>query len=632
MSVEGQNVLLKLLLFLAIALSQALPSRAQSSVTLYYDSEQQIPKETFQVAKTDPSVLEGSYTAYFTDGAVKTRGQYVNNRATGSWEYYYENGKPKMRGTLENNQTAGRWEYFFENGRLQMAGEVYDSIRQGLWHFYYENGRLKQEGAFDKGKKVGSWKEYFEEGAVKSTAVHRQDTTYYQAFYPEGATQLEGIKVRGHNEGRWKRYHESGMLQAEGEYQQGVRQGLWKFYYPNGKVSSVGDFLNGSSVGKWTYYYENGTVSAEGAERDGVKEGYWKLYHSNGDFKGETIFNRGDGIYREYYEAGTLKVQGRTVNGVNQDKWVYYYPDGTLEGECIFKNGQGTYFGYYPSSALKMKGTVADGERTGVWELYKPNGKLAGYYKSVYENDEPSFQALEKFANSEEAKEDGEPAAENPDYLYRKKKSLRYFERKINERQRLIVGVNPMALLAYRLPISLEYYMQERLGYEAEIGIFRNPFFAGRQKVTRNTVYQRGVFVHLKQKFYHPDARIGMFYFGHQVGLDYLYHYANVAAATPPGGPPHQPETSLLSKEQRLSYSLLLGTRLIKDSDLVNARIVRDRHAQGLTFDLFGGIGIGYRLLHKRYEHGSLGEQIVGKNENQAFVPFYFGATVGYAF
>ncbi len=82
---------------------------------------------------------------------------------------------------------------------------------------------------------------------------------------------------------------------------------LWKFYYQNGKVSSVGDFLDGSSVGKWTYYYENGTVSAEGAERDGVKEGYWKLYHSNGDFKGETIFNQGDGTYREYYEEGLLR-------------------------------------------------------------------------------------------------------------------------------------------------------------------------------------------------------------------------------------------------------------------------------------------------------------------------------------
>ena len=629
---EAQNVLLKFLLVLTVGLGLPLFSHAQPSVTLYYDSQQQTPKETFQVAKTNPDVLDGAYTAYFTDGSVKIKGQYVNNQATGFWEYFYENGQPKMRGTLRSNQNAGPWEYFYENGQLEMAGAVYDSTRRGPWHFYYESGQLKREGLFDGGKKTGTWKEYYESGSPKSNAVHRPDTTYYQAFYPAGSVQLEGMKVQDNNEGRWKRYYASGQLQAEGEYRAGVRQGPWRFYYENGKLSSVGDFLDGSSVGKWTYYYENGTVSAEGAERDGVKEGYWKLYHSNGDFKGETIFNEGDGTYREYHEEGALKVKGRIVNGVNQEKWLYYYPDGTLEGECVFKNGEGTYFGYYPDQALKMKGTVADGERTGVWELYKPNGKLVGYYKSVYENNEPAFRALSAFADREAAQEDDEVAPENPDYLYRKKKSLRYFEAKINERQRFIVGVNPMALLAYRLPLSVEYYFQERLGYEGEVGLFRNPFFLGGSAVTKNTAYQRGFFVNVKQKFYHPDSRIGMFYFGHQLGLDYLYHYANVAAPTPPGGPPHQPETNLLAKEQRLSYSWLLGTRLIKNGDLVNTRIVRDRHARGLTFDLFGGIGVGYRLRHDRYELGSLGEEIIEKDKRTPFIPFYFGATVGYSF
>ena len=626
----GRKTLFGLLLILIIGPGQG--SYAQPSVTLYYDSQQKVPKETFQVAENDPNVLNGPYAAYFTDGSIKTKGQYTNNQATGFWEYFYENGQPKMRGTLNNNQNAGLWEYFYENGQLQMTGAVYDSTRRGPWRFYYENGQLKREGQFDQGKKKGTWKEYYESGTVKTETVHQQDTTYYRSFYPNGSTQLEGMKVQGKNEGRWKHYYTNGQRQAEGEYQKGIRQGPWRFYYENGKLSSVGDFLDGSSVGKWTYYYENGTVSAEGAERDGVKEGYWKLYHSDGDFKGETIFNKGDGTYREYYDDGTLKVQGRIVNGANQDKWLYYYPDGTLEGECVFKNGEGTYFGYYADGALKMKGTVADGERTGVWELYKPDGQLAGYYKSVYENNEPSFRALDELADQEAVQDGDEVASENPDYLYRKKKSLRYFEPKINERQRLIIGINPMALLTSRLPLSLEYYMQERLGYEAEIGIFRNPFFVGGLTVTKNTSYQRGFFINMKQKFYHPDSRIGMFYFGHQLGLDYLYHYANVAAATPPGGPPHQPEKDLLSKEQRLSYSWLLGTRLIKNGDLANTRIVRDRHARGLTFDLFGGIGVGYRIRHAQYEPGSIGEEIMEKDENKAFVPFYFGATVGYAF
>lgn len=630
MNFEGQNILLSFLL-LPIGLALMPVAYAQTTVTRYYDDEQQILKETFQVSATDPSVLNGAYTAYFTDGTVKTKGQYEANHATGRWEYFYENGIPKMRGELQNNRNAGRWEYFFENGQLQMAGTVNDSTRQGPWQFYYENGQLKQEGSFTAGQRTGTWNEYHEGGALKSRALHRQDTVSYQAFYPSGARQLEGIKVQGRNQGQWTSYYETGELQAEGEYENGGRQGPWKFYYRNGKLSSVGDFLDGSSVGKWTYYYENGTVSAEGAERDGVKEGYWKLYHSNGDFRGETIFNRGDGTYRAYYDDGALKVKGRIVDGVNQDKWQYFYPDGTLEGECVFANGEGTYFGYYADGALKMKGTVAQSERTGVWELYEPDGTLAGYYKSVYENNEPQFEALEAYAKQEEAKEDS-VGAQNPNYLFRKKKSLRYFEPKLNERQRIIGGINPMALLANRLPLSAEYYWQERLGYELEGGLFRDPFWGRGTAVVKNTAYQRGFFVHLKQKFYHPDSRAGMFYFGHQLGFDYLHHYANVAATTPPGGPPHEPQTRLLATEQRLSYALLLGTRLIKDGDLVNTRIVRDRHARGLTFDLFGGVGVGYRLLHERYEGGSPEANIIDRELNRPFIPFYFGATVGYAF
>ena len=618
-------------LILAVALGTVLTGFAQSAVTRYYDDSQQVPKETFQVSATDPSVLDGAYTAYFTDGTVKTRGQYEANRATGHWEYFYENGQPKMRGPLKNNRNAGRWEYFFENGQLQMVGAVYDSIRQGPWEFYYESGRLKQAGEFAAGQRTGSWKEYYEGGALKSKSVHRQDTAYYQGFYANGAHQLEGIKVGGRNQGLWKSYYDTGKRQAEGKYRNGARQGPWKFYYRNGKLSSVGDFLDGSSVGKWTYYYENGTVSAEGAERDGVKEGYWKLYHSNGDFKGETIFNQGDGTYRAYYDDGALKVQGRIVDGVNQGRWQYFYPDGTLEGECVFIDGKGTYRGYYADGALKMKGTVAQSERTGVWELYEPDGTLAGYYKSVYENNEPQFEALEAYLSEEETANDS-VGSQNPNYLFRKKKSLRYFEPKINERQRIIVGVNPMALLANRLPLSAEYYWQERLGYEVEGGLLRNPFWGREENIVKNTAYQRGFFVHLKQKFYHPDSRVGMFYFGHQLGFDYLYHYANVAAPTPPGGPPHVPQTRLLAKEQRLSYALLVGTRLIKDGDLVNTRIVRDRHARGLTFDLFGGIGVGYRLPHARYEQGSQEASIIDKELRGTFVPFYFGATVGYAF
>ena len=608
------------------------PGCAQDTVTLYYDREEQIPKETFQVAADDPSMLEGDYTEYFFNGIVKTKGAYQQNQANGYWEYFYENSQPKMRGELKNGRNQGVWEYFFENGRPEMAGTVNDSLREGRWTFYYENGALKSEGAFEQGQKAGLWKEYYEDGSVKTKAIYQGDTTQYQEFYASGDLKLEGAEVNGLRQGLWKNYYENGPLRAEGRYEQGKRQDSWKFYYPSEQLASVGDFLDGSSVGKWTYYYENGTVSAEGAERDGVREGYWKLYHSNGDFKGEAVFNHGEGAYREYYPGGAVKVEGQLSNGIHQGKWQYFYEDGTLEGDAAFTNGKGTYYGYYRDGTKKMKGTVENGERIGVWELYQPDGQLAGYYQSVYENDQPAFQALDE-PDKATTKDSTTVEVRNPDYLFRKKKNLRYFAPKINETKRLILGVNPVALLINRLPVSVEYHIQERLGHELEVGVLRDPFFTLDQKVELGHPYQRGFFVNLKQKFYHNDTRSGMFYFGHQLGLDYLYHYANVAEVDGNGVAVQSPQTAFLAKEQSLSYSLLVGTRLMKDPDLIQPRTAKDRTGQGLTFDLFLGIGVGYRLMHQQFEFNTLYYDAMKHLDQSRFhIPFYVGTTIGYAF
>lgn len=615
-----------------LAVLLPLISWGQDTVTLYYDQAKQIPKETFQVSEDNPSVLSGNYTEFFYDGSVKIKGAYEQNQPNGYWEYFYENGQPKMRGELQGGRNEGVWEYFYENGRLEMKGVVDGNQREGPWTFYYENGKLKSEGSFKQGKKAGLWQEYYEDGPVKIKATYQGDTTQYQEFYASGKQRLEGIEVNGKRQGVWRYYYEDGPLRSEGRYEQGQQQGSWKFYYPNGQISSVGDFLDGSSVGKWTYYYENGNISAEGAERDGVREGYWKLYHSNGDFKGEAVFNHGEGLYREFYTDGSPKVVGNLVNGVRQGKWQYFYEDGSLEGEAVFTNGRGTYVGYYRDGAKKMKGTVEDGERVGVWELYQPDGQLAGYYQSVYENDQPVFQAID--VEDQSVKKDTvEIAVRNPDYLYRKKKSLRYFSPKINEMKRFILGINPVALLVHRLPISLEYHIQERLGHELEAGIFRDPFFLLDSDVEPNVLYRRGFFVNFKQKFYHNDTRSGMFYFGHQIGLDYLYKYANVANLDPDGLPTEIPQTTLLAKEQSFSYALLLGTRLMKDPDLIQPRASKDRTGRGLTFDLFLGVGVGYRLVNPQYQSQPSYDAIIGKMDQSRFhLPFYLGTTIGYVF
>lgn len=599
---------------------------AQQEIKLYYDSEKTVPKEQFTVSPSDPTILEGAYTAFFANGAVRIKGHYTQNAASGFWEYFYENGYPKMRGELKNNINHGFWEYFYENGNPQMKGAVYDSIRQGAWVFFFEDGSTKSAGDFVDGKKSGKWQYYYESGPLKSEEIYAGDTVQYIEYYASGDIKLEGTKVNDINTDLWVSYYENGVVRSEGRYKEGMRNGPWKFYHENGKLSSVGDFLDGSSIGKWTYYYENGNVSAEGAEKEGVKEGYWKLYHSDGDFKGEALFNEGEGTYREFYEEGSLKVKGHIKNGLNQGKWEYYYEDGTLEGEAIFVNGKGAYTGYYKNGGLKMKGTVEHGERKGIWELYKPDETLAGYYESIYEDNKPVFRALRDAEKAGE-KTVKEGVSLNPEYLFRTKK-LRYHNPRVNELQAIIVGINPLGLLMHRLPVSIEYYMQERLGYELEIGLERNPFFYSGKSLEPGTAYQRGGFVGFKQKFYHPDTRSGILYFGHRLGFDYLYHMANIEDNSLT-----EPEPRIVAREQKLTYMLLVGTRLMKDADIINTRLTKEKNTHSLTFDLSIGLGVGYRFFHKTYDHdATFDDMLKDVSQTKVLFPVYLGATIGYVF
>lgn len=603
----------------------------QQEITLYYDSEKKIPKETFLISEKNSNHLHGSYTAYYKSGRIRVKGNYEHNVASGWWEYFYENGKPKMRGNLRNNVNHGLWEYFYENGSLEMKGEVYDTIRQGHWKFYYEKGSLKREGNFLDGKKEGLWEYFDEDGKLKSEEVFKGDLSAYKEYYASGELKLKGNRVKGQSEGIWTQYYKNGHIKAVGNYHQGNRQGKWRFYHENGKLASTGDFLEGFTVGKWTYYHENGNISAEGAEKDGLKEGYWKLYYSNGDFKGEAVFNQGEGIYQEFYKDSTLKVKGFLSDGAHQGKWQYFYEDGMLEGEAVFKNGKGTYYGYYRNGVRKMQGTIENGERTGLWQLYKPDGQLAGYYTSVYENNEPVFKAL---SNSEAAlsAEDAKDTSLNPEYMYRKK-AVRYFKQRVNEFQGIIAGVNPVGLILNRLSFNVEYYMQERLGYELEIGAERSPFFMGGRDMEANTAYYRGFFLGIKQKFYHTDTRSGMFYFGHRLGFDDLNHYANVAEVHAASGSLiSKPVSKIIAEEQRISYTMVGGTRLMKDSDVINTRVSRETDSPGLTFDLFAGFGVGYRFFRKSSTEENYNSILKKVPQSRLLFPLQLGATVGYVF
>jgi len=598
-----------------IAISQHITLRT------YYDEGQSLIKEIFTVLDGRKRILDGKYISYYENGNKKSEGFYRNDEATGFWNYYFESGKLKMRGQLRDNTNYGLWRFYYENGNVSMEGEIYHGQREGAWNFYFESGFLKSTGNFKNGKKTGIWNHYYEDKTIKAQAFYKGEMGLYREFYSNGKVKLEGYNRAGKSDSTWIYFYENGVKQAEGEYEDGQRNGQWTFFHDNGNISALGTYHLGEKSGNWQYFHENGKISSEGEEKKGKKEGYWRIYDNQGLLKGDGHFQNGSGEYTEYYDSGNIKVKGEMNNGINVGDWLYYYEDGSLEGKCNFVNGEGQYTGYYPSGKIKMKGAIKDGKNVGEWQLFKEDGTLEGYYRPIYEEDQPVFKLSEK-----KLKEEAGPFDYmKPDYRY-KKRHNRYFSPVINEFRGYIIATNPAALIVGGIPISFEYYYQERLGHEIQINILRDPFFSTDESIDVNTLYSRGFDVAIRQKFYHSDKGIGMFYFANELRYTNKNHFFNALDSTSMN---HQ-FTKVRAVENKIEYAFIGGNRWMR---LFGERWHKGNTQTGITVDLFVGIGIGYRIFDKKYEENHSYDEIFNDLRQNSFsISPRFGFNIGFVF
>ena len=549
-------------------------SKAQENIIkTYYDEGHTLLKEYYRVKDMKSREMEGIYQSYYLNGKTEVLGIYINNIPNGIWTYYYENGNVKMRGRLKGNDSYGIWKYYYENGQPSMEGEQKKSIRDGHWKFYFESGLLKSDGAFSRGEKSGIWNYNYEDGTLKAQAFYSGKLGWYKEFYTSGAVKMQGYQLNGESDSLWTYFYENGKKQAEGSYKQGLKQGSWVFYNEEGKRSSEGTYRKGEKNGQWTFYHDNGNVSSEGDETNGEKQGYWKLFNPQGQFIGDGTFESDSGICKQYYTNGQLKICGKVVDDRNEGKWLYYFEDGTLEGECLFVQGDGMYTGYYPSGKIKMKGEIKDGKNIGDWELFEPDGTLTGYYKPVYEEDKPVFKILNKTVTHDTLPRDNI----KPEYYYRNRKN-RYFTPVINEYRGFILASDPVATIIGSLPLSIEYYDQERLGHEVQIDIIRDPFYSNHASIEPNNLYKSGFDIAFRQKLYSRDHGFGMFYIANELRFSSIENSFNSADSISLS---NVRLIKINKDENKYEYSFIVGNRWMQ---LLSERGAREKNKMELPW------------------------------------------------
>jgi antitoxin component YwqK of YwqJK toxin-antitoxin module len=549
--------------FLAVAtaaLSQGITRQT------WHDKQKKQIKEVYQVKDTIRNILHGRYVSYYVNGMFESKGQFTNNETTGVWEFFYETGNLKMRGILRQNANYGLWEYFYESGQKSMEGTINGKNREGDWKMFYENGQVRETGTYENNKRIGLWTSYFEDGVLRGEIDYTEDFGTYTEYYHSGKVLSEGPKAGQKNAGHWRFFSESGSLQSEGEFQNGKKQGEWLNYHTNGHIASKGRYENDQPVGKWEYFFDDGKTSSSGEYMGGLKTGSWRTLNNNGSLKSEATYNKGSGEYREYYASGKLKVKGKLADNKKEGKWEFFYEDGKREGECDYLNDKGTYFGYFSNGNLRTKGTLEGDQKTGTWEMYENDGKLSGYYRPFYD-DRKLGKEIAALSMSGKATKSGSSA-----------RRLTYFDARFNEFRGVIVGGNPIMAFAGRLPVSVEFYLQERLGHEFEFVGIREPFFKSDTSIPVGKQFERGYSITIRQKMYN-QTKAGMWYFGQEIRFTNQGHFVNSMYQ----GSPDNVFTAA-AIEQRIEYGWLVGYR-----------IMQRNNAEGFTIDAFLSADAGYR-------------------------------------
>ncbi|NQZ78231.1 MAG: hypothetical protein HRT61_19315 [Ekhidna sp.] len=595
--------------YIVIALSTLSAHSQLKQTKKYFDSDSVTISEIFTFS-LDDSTLQGAYEAFYQNGSLKTFGWYDRNQPDSIWTYYYENGRKKAEGTFKTGTPKGFWKYYYENGNIKSEGVLEGTSKEGLWNFYYETKGNKSSGNYQNNEKIGIWNYFFEDGSIKAQTLIQGGSGNYLEFYPSGSRRMEGENVSDKSQGEWIYYYESGEIEAIGNFSEGQKNGLWEYFHKNGKTEAQGNYAGGNRQGEWKYYHENGELSQSGFLRKDKKDGYWKLFYPTGELQREAQYENGNGQLNEYYPSGNRKASGAISEGKKSGKWLYYSDFGHLEGEATLDKGEGQYTGYYPDGKVKMKGLLKEDKRVGEWTLYNPDQTIAGTYRPIYENEKPIFKT--RVSEEKQVKE----TIDKPNY-HPEKRGLRYFLPRVNEYKGIIIATNPLWLLNDQIPVSIEYYIQERLGYELQIDVNRSPFFTPDDQVDDYQVYRRGAQLHFRQKFYHSDTKSGMFYFGHELNFKYQNSQVNHVDTLII----QQPRIFGNLVESSYGYSILIGNRWMRDAG-----------KSGITIDVFLGAGIAARSFRKQYEDSQVLDNYFDQEiKSTIHFPVSFGLNIGFA-
>ncbi len=282
------------------------------------------------------ALKQGLNKEYFSNGELKSKGNYKNDLKYGIHQEYHYNGKLKLKGNYKNGRRVGLFEKYYESGKLKSKGNYKNGFEYGIHQYYYENGLLKEKETYKYnqygGTDVSSSEKYYDNGQLVHNVIYNYKTVEARNESDKNFTRSDNRKIlyldnNPYDGIAFDKYSDGGYIVRL--YKKGHTQGLVEKYDGNGqlkdkfysnnkgfvttefKQSNYKNNLYLFSSRPWTgeaySKHTNGKKKANYFFLDGKKDGWQRHYYMNGNKKRETLYKKGKKIKdRKYKQVGSV--------------------------------------------------------------------------------------------------------------------------------------------------------------------------------------------------------------------------------------------------------------------------------------------------------------------------------------
>ena len=333
------------------------------------------------------------------------------------WITYYNNGRIQSELFIENGRPNGKAAFYHPNGAIASKGKYVNYLRDGKWAWTNPRGNIDSTQTFKNGKLNGK-ATYFANGELIVVQFYSDGDRHgtFKEFYSDGKKKVIGEYVQNLPHDTWTWYNEDRSKTRLVTFSRGVKHGYFKIWN-KGQLVLTGQFAADQRIGTWKWGREKKILDSLATYSAGVLNGEFKAWHTNKKpaVFGNYVQDDQDGIWEWWSEEGLMDSSKTFDNGYLNGSSLYYFKNEQMKASIHYQTGKldGESIFYFMSGGFQSRTIYQSGHKNGPYEIWysdeRPeekgnylNGKLHGQIQRWYSNGMSA-----SIANYKEGKLDG---------------------------------------------------------------------------------------------------------------------------------------------------------------------------------------------------------------------------------